>query len=95
MFYSWKHSSVGSHLEDFGNVICSLIHATRSLITIQRKLVYVLQHADQAEFAPWCSVEKPYVEKFGQHYTLLSSGLSVLCNVEIYKTSGEIFSFCK
>lgn len=54
MFYSRKHSSVGSHLEDFGNVICSLIHAAHSLITIQGKLVYMLQHADQAEFAPWC-----------------------------------------
>lgn len=71
------------------------MHATCSLISIQTKLVYVLQHADPAEFAPWRSVEKPCVEKFCQRYTLLSSGLSVLYNVEIYKTSGEIFSMCK
>lgn len=55
----------------------------------------MLQHANQAEFPPWYSIEKPYVEKFCQHYTLVSSGLSVLYNVEMYKTLGRIFSLCK
>lgn len=95
MFYFRKPCRVSSNLGDFGNFICSLVRATRGLVKIRRKLAYVLQHANQAEFPPWYSIEKLHVEKFCQHYALVFSGLSVLYNVEMYKTLGWIFSLCK
>lgn len=63
---------LGSHLEDFRNFICSRVRATHSLIKTQRKLACLLQCANQAEFAPWYSIEKPC---FGRFANIISSAL--------------------